>query len=158
MTVVLVDLRRPDATGVDVPAVGALRWQPTLRRTVGTHITLPDAFTVELVDGRASVDVAPTGLDWCWTVREFPRTGIVRHVQVPALGPVNYSALVDVDPKTLEPAAEPEAAWWAAWTALAAGTYLVPDPAHPGLYLAASGSSMTPDPDHTGLYTIGTPA
>ena len=118
MTVVLVDLRRPDATGVDVPAVGALRWQPTLRRTVGTHITLPDAFTVELVDGRASVDVAPTGLDWCWTVREFPRTGIVRHVQVPALGPVNYSALTDVDPTTLEPSAEPEAAWWAAVEAL----------------------------------------
>ena len=37
-----------------------------------------------------------------------------------------------------------------------AGTYLVPDPVYPGLYLAASGSSMTPDPDHTGLYTIGT--
>ena len=36
-----------------------------------------------------------------------------------------------------------------------AGTYLVPDPAHPGLYLPTAGSSMIPDPAHDGLYTIG---
>ena len=44
----------------------------------------------------------------------------------------------------------------AAWDAMAARTYLVPDPTNVGLYLAATGSSMTPDPAHDGLYTIGT--
>jgi len=38
---------------------------------------------------------------------------------------------VEVDPATLDPVAAPEAAWWAALTARS----LVPDPAHPGLYL-----------------------
>ena len=50
---------------------------------------------------------------------------------------------------------EPEAAWWAAWQAMAAGTYLVPDPTHPGLYLPTAGSAMVEDPAHDGLYTIG---
>ena len=44
----------------------------------------------------------------------------------------------------------------AAWNAVAASTYLVPDPAHPGLYLPTAGSSIIPDPAHDGLYTIGT--
>lgn len=45
--------------------------------------------------------------------------------------------------------------WVEVSAAQVTGTYLVPDPVHPGLYLMASGSSLTPDPDHTGLYTIG---
>lgn len=88
MTVVEVDLRRPDATGEDVPAVGALRWQPTRRKTVASYVRLPAPFTVTLVAGQVSVPVAATGLDWAWTVREMVPGGIVRHVQVPALGPV----------------------------------------------------------------------
>lgn len=38
---------------------------------------------------------------------------------------------------------------------LAAGTYLVPDPSNPGLYLPTAGSAMVEDPAHDGLYTIG---
>lgn len=129
MTVVLVDLRRP-ASGEDVPTEGSMLWRPTRRRTIGSHITLPDAFAVDLVDGQASVDVAPTGLDWVWTVREMTRQGITRHVQIPALGPVHYSALVDVDPATLDPAAEPEAAWWAVVEALPLPSF-APDPDDP---------------------------
>ena len=53
------------------------------------------------------------------------------------------------------PAAEPDAAWWAAWQAMASGTYLVPDPANVGLYLPTAGSAMVEDPTHDGLYTIG---
>ena len=52
-------------------------------------------------------------------------------------------------------AAEPDAAWWAAWQAMASGTYLVPDPANVGLYLPTAGSAMVEDPAHDGLYTIG---
>ena len=51
--------------------------------------------------------------------------------------------------------AEPDAAWWAAWHAMAAGTYLVPDPAHPGGYLMTEGSSLTEHPAYPGGYTIG---
>ena len=47
------------------------------------------------------------------------------------------------------------AARWATWDALTAGTYMVPDPAHPGLYIATAGTSMTEDPAHDGLYLIG---
>ena len=39
--------------------------------------------------------------------------------------------------------------------AMASGTYLVPDPAHPGLYLPTAGTAMVEDPAHDGLYTIG---
>ena len=68
---------------------------------------------------------------------------------------LDYADLVDVDPATLDPTAEPEAAWWAAWQAMAAGTYLVPDPANVGLYLPTAGTAMVEDPAHDGLYTIG---
>ena len=37
-----------------------------------------------------------------------------------------------------------------------AGTYLVPDPSNPGLYLPTAGTAMVEDPTHDGLYTIGT--
>ena len=91
-------------------------------------------------------------------VERTPR-GKTRYVLVPdSVATLDYADLVDVDPATLDPTAVPEAAWWAAWQAMAAGTYLVHDPAHPGLYLAATGSSMTPDPALDGLYTIGVPA
>ena len=44
----------------------------------------------------------------------------------------------------------------AAWNAMASGTYLVPDPSNPGLYLPTAGTAMVEDPAHDGLYTIGT--
>ena len=34
--------------------------------------------------------------------------------------------------------------------------YLVPDPANVGLYLPTAGTAMVEDPAHDGLYTIGT--
>lgn len=159
MSKVHVSLRREDGTPTRAPISGEIRFSPTKRRTAGPDVILPAAFDAQLVDGEVVVELAATGPEWCWMVIEPTGAGIIRHIIVPDVGGVlEYSALIDVDPATLEPSAEPEAAWWAAWAALAAGTYLVPDPDHPGLYLAASGSSMTPDPDHTGLYTIGTPA
>ena len=36
-----------------------------------------------------------------------------------------------------------------------AGTYLVPDPVYPGLYIMTEGSTLTPDPGYPGLYSIG---
>ena len=160
MSKVHVSLHRDAAHG-KAPISGPMRFAPSRRRSAGADIILPAGFDVDLVDGEAVVELDATGPDWCWTAVEPTKRGAIRSILVPEASDdevLEYEGLTDVDPATLEPSAEPEAAWWAAWAALAAGTYLVPDPAHPGLYLAASGSSMTPDPDHTGLYTIGTPA
>ena len=159
MSKVHVSLHRDAAHG-KAPITGPMRFAPSRRRPDGADIILPAGFDVDLVDGEAVVELDATGPDWCWTAHEPTLRGAIRSFLVPDVGDdvLEYAELPDVDPATLEPSAEPEAAWWAAWAALAAGTYLVPDPVHPGLYLMASGSSLTPDPDHTGLYTIGTPA
>lgn len=107
MTLVHVDLRTPDGE----PAVGVLEWIPTRRRTVAEHIVLPDVVQVALTDGVADVEVDATGVDWAWRVVEGVRRGEVRYVQVPEAAEAEYTDLVDVDPDTLDPAAEPEAAW-----------------------------------------------
>ena len=160
MSKVHVSLHRDAAHG-KAPITGPMRFAPSRRRSAGQDIILPAGFDVDLVDGEAVVELDATGPDWCWAAYEPTLRGAIRSFSVPDVPDdevLEYSSLPDVDPSTLEPTAEPEAAWWAAWHAMAAGTYLVPDPVHPGLYLMASGSSLTPDPDHTGLYTIGTPA
>lgn len=165
MTTVLVRLAVPSPVEVagrpawcgpdEVPAVGKLEWQPYAHEHAETpqdRTVLAAAFAVPLVAGEVSVDVEPG----YWWVREGIISGRQRRlVLVPDAPTADYGNLAVIDPTTLDPAAEPEAAWWAAWAAMAAGTYLVPDPAHPGLYLIASGSSLTPDPEHSGLYTIG---
>ena len=51
---------------------------------------------------------------------------------------LEYSSLPDVDPATLEPSAEPEAAWWAAIETMAGGWPLPafrPDPDDGGALL-----------------------
>ena len=157
MSKVHVSLHRDAAHG-KAPITGPMRFAPSRRRPDGADIILPAGFDVDLVDGEAIVELDATGPDWCWTVYEPTIRGIIRSFLVPDVPDdevLEYSALIDVDPATLEPSAEPEAAWWAAWQAMAAGTYLVPDPAHPGLYLPTAGTAMVADPAHDGLYTIG---
>ena len=154
---------RDTSTGTRVPIVGRLRFRATRSRViVGTpdEEVLPEPFSVRLDDdGKASVPLAATSALWAWEVSLHGSTGWGPiYVTVGAGDEADWPNLVRVDPATLAPTAEPEAAWWAAWDAMAAGTYLVPDPTNVGLYLAATGSSMTPDPALDGLYTIGAPA
>jgi len=153
-----VSLHRDDGTSERTPIAGMIRFAPSKRRTAGADVILPAGFDAELVGGEVTVELAPTGPDWCWVVIEPTKRGLIRYIIVPDVGDVvlEYSSLPDVDPATLEPSAEPEAAWWAAWQAMASGTYLVPDPSNPGLYLPTAGSAMVEDPAHNGLYTIGT--
>ena len=157
MSRVHVSLKRDDGTPNRSPVGGSMRFAPTKRRTAGADVILPAGFDAELVDGEVTVELAPTGPDWCWMVIEPTKRGLIRYIIVPDVGDVvlEYSSLPDVDPATLEPSAEPEAAWWAAWQAMASGTYLVPDPSNPGLYLPTAGTAMVEDPTHDGLYTIG---
>ena len=157
MSKVHVSLHRDAAHG-KAPISGPMRFAPSKRRSAGAGIILPAGFDVDLVDGEAVVELDATGPDWCWTAVEPTKRGAIRSILVPEASDdevLEYSSLPDVDPATLDPTAAPEAAWWAAWTAMAAGTYLVPDPVYPGLYIMTEGSTLTPDPDYPGLYSIG---
>ena len=157
MSKVHVSLHRDAAHG-KAPITGPMRFAPSRRRSDGQDIILPAGFDVDLVDGEAVFELAATGPDWCWTAYEPTLRGAIRHFLVPDVPDdevLEYEGLTDVYPATLEPSAEPEAAWWAAWQAMASGTYLVPDPSNPGLYLPTAGSAMVEDPAHDGLYTIG---
>jgi chitodextrinase len=121
VTIVSIKVQQDSAAGL-VPAEGRLEWVPTARRDVGDAVVVPAPFTVRLVDGVASVDVAPSTVEWAWTVREYfvHNTGRERTVAVPTVGPVAYADLTPVDPATLLPTAEPEAIWYTEFDAMAA--------------------------------------
>ena len=121
-----------------MPAVRKLVCTPVgagrvpFRREFTDHATVPDPFTVTLVDGVATFDLAATESTWCWEVTETVDVAVThleyrpvpmytRHVAVPdSVSVLEYSAdLIDLDPDTLDPAAVAPAAWT---TALAAET------------------------------------
>ena len=137
MSKVHVSLHRDAAHG-KAPITGPMRFAPSRRRSDGQDIILPAGFDVDLVDGEAIVELDATGPDWCWTVYEPTIRGIIRSFLVPDVPDdevLEYSSLPDVDPATLEPSAEPEAAWWAALEAGAYGVAATPDPDDPHVLL-----------------------
>ena len=137
MSRVHVSLHRDDGTSERTPIAGMIRFAPSKRRTAGADVILPAGFDAELVGGEVTVELAPTGPDWCWVVIEPTKRGLIRYIIVPDVGDVvlEYSSLPDVDPATLEPSAEPEAAWWAALEAGAYGVAATPDPDDPHVLL-----------------------
>lgn len=117
------------------PVTGPVSFCRTRRGVDGSIVVLPLEFSAPLVNGEATVDLAPTGPDWCWQVIEPTGAGVIRYIIVPDVGGVlEYSSLPDVDPTTLEPSAEPEAAWWAIVEALPLPAFR-PDPDHPDIAL-----------------------
>lgn len=140
MSKVHVPLHRDAAHG-KAPITGPMRFAPSRRRSDGQDIILPAGFDVDLVDGEAIVELDATGPDWCWTAYEPTIRGIIRSFLVPDVPDdevLEYSSLPDVDPATLEPSAEPEAAWWAALETMAGGWPLPafrPDPDDDGALL-----------------------
>ena len=136
MSKVHVSLHRDDGTSERTPICGAVRFVPTRRRTAGADIILPAGFDAELVAGEVTVELAATGPDWCWMVIEPTKRGLIRHIIVPDVGDdvLEYSELVDVDPATLDPTAEPEAAWWAIVESLPLPAFR-PDPDDDGALL-----------------------
>ena len=104
------------ASGVRVPIVGRLRFRNLADRIIPGS---PDEavraapFSVPLdSDGKASVTLA----EGYWEVSLYGDEagwGPV-YVQVGAGAEADWPDLVRVDPATLAPEAEPEAAWWAA--------------------------------------------
>lgn len=111
MGVVHLKLKVPGPDG-DVVAPGELEFEPSTRLAVDDYVLLPERFTVRVETGDETVTLAETGIDWCWHVIERFDGGTERWVIV-GPDPADYRDLVDVDPSTLEPAAAPEAAWWA---------------------------------------------
>jgi len=135
---VLVTLHKPESAG-NVPMPGHIRATPTRRRTVGAAIVLPIPFTVPLAAGVVTVELAANGADWCWRIEELTSamaTMAERYVAVPESGTtLGYEDLVDVDPDTLDPAVEPEAAWTVALRTL------------PGWRKVETGEEERPDTD-----------
>lgn len=113
---ILFDWDGPDGT---TPARGCLNFTPTLRRDNpdSDGLILPAGFNVKLnPSGEVTVELAPTGPQWCWRVSEDVLGGVDRYVVVPAGDPdtvLEYRALQDVDPETLEPSPESLAGWTA---------------------------------------------
>ncbi len=140
MSKVHVSLHRDAAHG-KTPITGPMRFAPSRRRSGGADIILPAGFDVDLVDGEAIVELAATGPDWCWCAYEPTLRGAIRHFLVPDVPDdevLEYEGLPDVDPTTLDPSAEPEAAWWAAIETMAGGWPLPafrPDPDDGGALL-----------------------
>ena len=140
MSKVHVSLHRDAAHG-KAPISGPMRFAPSKRRSAGAGIILPAGFDVDLVDGEAIVELDATGPDWCWTAVEPTKRGAIRSILVPEASDdevLEYEGLTDVDPATLEPSAEPEAAWWAAIETMAGGWPLPafrPDPDDDGALL-----------------------
>lgn len=138
MTSVHFALFRDGPTG-QRPVTGTLGFHRSRRGVDGSVVILPLEFSVPLIGGEATVDLAPTGPAWCWVISEPTKRGMVRYVVVPdAPGVVEHTELPDIDPSTLEPSAEPEAAWWAAIETMAGGWPLPafrPDPDDGGALL-----------------------
>lgn len=160
MSKVHVSLRREDGTPTRAPISGAIRFIPTKRRTAGPDVILPAAFDAQLVDGEVVVELAATGPEWCWMVIEPTGAGIIRHIIVPDVEPsvvLEYSMLPDVDPTTLDPSAEPEAAWWAAVDLLSTERWLPAiraDPASPDTLLADVAAWQIEAATHSILVTV----
>ncbi len=113
-----VDLRTPGGA----PAVGVMHWTPTRRLVADDHVLLPIAYSVPLLGAPVEVEVPPTDAAeydagaWCWRVDEYVRggEGVTRYVLLPTVQGdlvLEYTALIDIDPTSLEPTAAPLPVW-----------------------------------------------
>lgn len=112
MTTITVDLRRPSEDGTYVSAGITLECTPTKRFDMDDFVVLPLPFRTRVVED-TTITLQATDDTWCWKIneRESGRSSL-RYVIVPeSAEPVSYTDLVEVDPATLEPGTEPEAAW-----------------------------------------------
>ena len=119
MTQVRIAVSVPTADGEGKRPNGQLEWRPTKRRNVAGDVVLPSPFKADVTDPPTVVTVAPTEPGWAWEVVERVTGGAPRKrtLAVPDSATViDYADLVAVDPTTLDPLEEPEAAWWGART------------------------------------------
>lgn len=151
MTAITYAVNRPSQDGTGDPARGTLECRPTLRKyATDGSVRLPARFVAPLVDGVAALvlddgtEFPGFGTEWAWEIVERCDRGIRRYVTFTGPGPLTAADLIDVDPATLDPVAEPEAAWWAAaekWI------YATPDPDDPDALLIHFPVALTDDTD-----------
>lgn len=82
--------------------------------TAGASVVFPQPLEVPVQAGTpvVPVDLVPGDGTWCWQiVVSVGAYSVTRYVTVPASGPVNWGALVDVDPTTFTPNPASVAAW-----------------------------------------------
>lgn len=157
MTVIRFKFFKPSASGEDVPSTGVLQLTPTRRRVKtgdpGTVI-LPAPYPAKVPEtGLLALDLAPNGPDWCWELRaSFTGAAFwTEYLAVPepvpdpanpgGYLPVDYPDLVRVDPKTLEPVAEPDPSWYAYTDGLALSSEQARDAARDARDFAAGSAS-----------------
>ena len=94
MTMVHIRLRAPTNGGTRA-GVGMVVFQPSARHTDDASVVLPDTFTVVLdEEGEATVDIQPTGPEWCWKTDEQVPYGSIRWFTVPdTAGTLEYAEL-----------------------------------------------------------------
>ena len=128
MTLVHALVERPTNAGL-IPARGTHVWEPTRRRIdPPTGIVMPSRFSAKIggdyldIDGTTVItagepgeywiEIEPSTSEWAWKVTErVDGADRVRWYAVPDEALVEYVDLVEVDPDTLDPEVEPEAAW-----------------------------------------------
>ena len=118
MTLVRFLLTRPSPGGPNVPASGAVSFTPTRSRVVtGGELVLPVPFHEKIGPlGVLDVPLDATSLEWAWRVDRHVNgvLDVTEYVTVPDVAEIDFTDLVRVDPATLEPSTDPEAAWWTA--------------------------------------------
>lgn len=115
---------RPDGTATDRPLAGRVLDLSLVRREeVGGAVRVTESFSTVLdVDGVVTAELSPTLPGQAWQVSERWTHGRpkVAYVVPDTAETVDATDLVEVDPATLEPSAQPEAAWTIEVGALAA--------------------------------------
>lgn len=135
MTTIRISRGKPTAGGVG-PAGGKIRFTPIrgwIEQGDPEVLVLPIPFDIKVPPGTGyyEVQLKETAPGWAWKVYSFGFDNLLpttQYVTVPLAGPVYLHRLPRVDPTTLDPEAEPEAAWWAA---LEQGSYGVAATLHP---------------------------
>lgn len=135
MTIVRISRGKPESGGIG-PLGGKIQFTPTrgwIEEGAPEIEVLPHPFTVDVPPGTGYFEVTlkPTAPGWAWRAYAYGFGSLAsrrEHVLVPVSGPVYFHRLTRVDPKTLDPTVEPEAAWWAA---LEQGAYGVAATLHP---------------------------
>lgn len=109
------------ALGVPVVTDGVFEGTPwagsrAAVRVDGAEVIVPAPVTVPITAGVPDdpINLEPNDGTWCWKVVVYttrPAHRLTRYVTVPASGPVDFGALVDVDPTTFIATTEIVAAW-----------------------------------------------
>jgi hypothetical protein len=113
MTLVHIDVEQ-FADGPHEQVAGSVTATASRVLIVGPAFVLPAPVTIGYNRAAIDVELAELPAGYAWFVR-IEGAGMVLHrcVYPTGAGPVNLTDLANLDPATLDPEADPEAAWWA---------------------------------------------